>query len=406
MAIKWLDDVEIGSLTGKSVFCRVDFNVPMSDSGEVLDIERIKLALPSIRRLMRENAKVVIASHLGRPKGKVRSKLSLEPVAEILRDLINHEVIFVHDCVGDGVRRVLENAESGAVIMLENLRFHPGEENNDPVFSKLLARGMDVYVNDAFGAIHRQHASVCGMLDHFKESIGGLLLKRELSAFEQLLFQPKKPFVAVIGGAKISSKLGVLLPLLRRVDALLIGGAMAYTFLKAENYSVGKSLVEDDKLAQASHILRKARELSVKVLLPSDHVVSKNIDNEQSIRVIKSDEFQLDDCAFDIGPDTVQNYTEALSSAKTIFLNGPLGLFERPAFAHGTEAILTAMAKSEAFTVVGGGDSVAALNQCGLKEKIGFVSSGGGAGLELLEGKELPGLLALGYATASKGASA
>ncbi|MCA9507643.1 MAG: phosphoglycerate kinase [Myxococcales bacterium] len=396
MSILWLDEVESDQLSGKNVLCRVDFNVPIDTEGNILDAQRIELAIPSIRKLLRANAKVVIISHLGRPKAKVRPALSLQPVADYLRDLLNQEVIFVHDCVGDGVSRIISNAPPASLIMLENLRFHGGEEKNDPVFAKMLARGMDFYIDDAFGAVHRAHASTVGVAKFFEKPMGGLLLKKELKAFDKLLYHADRPFVAIVGGAKVSSKIGVLTQLVKKVDALIIGGAMAYTFLKAQGFEVGVSMVENDKLMQASNLLRKAQELGVKIYLPTDHVVARAQD-QSDIKVVASGEFAPTQAGFDIGPQSRAEFCGVIKRAETVFLNGPLGMCEVEAFSHGTAEIMNALAHTQGYTVVGGGDSIAALKHAGLVEKIDFVSSGGGAALELLEGKVLPGLEALGF---------
>lgn len=396
MSILWLDECDLEALASKVVLCRVDFNVPMNEAGSITDAMRIEMTLPTIRRLVKAQAKVVLASHLGRPKGKVKSALSLEPIANYIRDLLNQEVTFVHDCVGDGVARIISNQPAGSVSVLENLRFHSGEEKNDPVFAKLLARGMDFYVNDAFGAAHRAHASVDGVVKYFEKPMGGLLLKKEIMNFEQILNQPKRPFVALIGGSKVSSKIGALVQLIKKVDALLIGGAMAYTFLKAQNYNMGASLVEDDQLSLALGLLRKADELGVKIYLPQDHVVAKEPD-KTNLRVIKSENFEANDIGFDIGPETIKTYKEIINQAKIIFWNGPVGLYEDERFAQGTHELLKIVAHSVGYKIIGGGDTIAALNKAGFVNKIDFVSSGGGASLELLEGKKLPGLQALGY---------
>jgi len=291
---------------------------------------------------------------------------------------------------------VVKGLPPGDVAVLENVRFHAGEEKNDPVFAKLLARNMDIYVNDAFGAIHRSHASVDGVAKYFTATYGGLLLKKELMAFDRIIKQPKKPFVAIVGGAKISSKIGVLLTLLKKVDALLIGGAMSYTFLRAQGHSIGKSLIETDKVSFADNLLKKASELGVKVYLPKDHVVTTDITNKSQVSIVDTD-FSENAIGVDIGPKTIEDYADVIAQAETIFWNGPMGLYEEKDFSHGTESLMRAVAKSKAFSVVGGGDSIAALKNAGLLGEIGFVSSGGGAGLELLEGKKLPGLVALHY---------
>ncbi len=396
MSILWLDECDLEALANKTVLCRVDFNVPMDNSGSITDATRIEMTLPTIRRLVKAQCKVVLASHLGRPKGKVKPALSLEPIANYVRDLLNQEVTFVHDCVGDGVARIVSNQSAGSITVLENLRFHGGEEKNDPVFAKLLARGMDFYVDDAFGAAHRAHASVDGVVKFFNKPMGGLLLKKEVNHFEQILNQSTRPFLAVIGGSKVSSKIGALVQLIKKVDALVIGGAMAYTFLKAQGYNTGSSLVEDEQLSLAVGLLRKADELGVKIYLPQDHLVAKEHD-KTNLRIIKSENFQANDIGFDIGPQTISLYKDLIGQAKIIFMNGPMGMFEDERFADGTREILDAIAHSLAYKIIGGGDTTAACNKAGLNNKIDFISSGGGAGLELLEGKKLPGLAALGY---------
>lgn len=396
MPISWMDEVDSTIFLGKKVLCRVDFNVPM-DKTNIVDAERIELSLPTIRFLVRAQAKVVILSHLGRPKGKPKEELSLEPVAQYLRDLLDREVTFVHDCVGDGVARIVNNAPPESITFLENVRFNSGEEKNDPVFSKLLAKNMDLYINDAFGAIHRSHASVDGVTKFFTQPLGGLLLKKELKAFHNLTHQPKKPMVALVGGSKVSSKIGALQQLLKKVDTLAIGGAMAYTFLRAQGLDVGQSMVEADLISQAESLLKRARDLGVKVMLPKDHVVVNNIESKTGLKIIESSEFLPSHIGVDIGPKTIAEYSNEILAAATVFCNGPMGMYEQKEFQNGTSSLMKALAETDAYTVVGGGDSIAALNQAGLKNQIDFVSSGGGAGLELLEGKKLPGLLALGY---------
>lgn len=396
MPILWLDDLDPAELSEKRVLLRVDFNVPVDDQGNLLDTQRIELAMPTIRRLIRAQAKVVIMSHFGRPKGKPKESLSLEKVALYLRDLLDQDITFVHDCVGDGVARIVNGAQPGSVVFLENVRFHGGEEKNDPVFSKLLAKNMDLYVNDAFGAVHRAHASVDGVTKFFSKSVGGLLLKKEVQAFNKILSTPKKPLVALIGGAKVSSKIGVLLQLLKKVDSLLIGGAMAYTFLRAQGHQVGKSLIEEDKLFTAENLLRKAADMKVNVYLPRDHVVKTSLESTHTLTVSTAD-FTPNQIGVDIGEKTVEDYARVIENAKTIFWNGPMGMYEQDECAHGTNALMHAVAKAEGFSIVGGGDSIAALNKAGLTKEVDFVSTGGGAGLEFLEGKKLPGLAALGY---------
>jgi phosphoglycerate kinase len=396
MSIQWLDEIDQELLVGKNVFCRLDLNVPLNEDNSISDALRIELALPTIRRLIKAQSKIIIASHLGRPKGKQKIALSLEPVAHYLRDLLNQDITFIHDCVGDAILRIVNDQPLASVIMLENLRFHPGEEKNDPVFAKLLARGMDFYVNDAFGVVHRAHASVDGVTKFFSAPMGGLLLKKELDNFEKIQKNPLKPFVAVIGGSKVSTKIQALVQLIKKVDALLIGGAMAYTFLKAQGFNVGASMVEEEQLALAQALLRKAEEYNTRIYLPVDHVVASTKESEH-IRVIKSADFDSQDKGFDIGPQTIYDYKNLINQARMVFFNGPVGMCEQKAFADGTDELIKTLAHADAYTIIGGGDTIAACNRLNLIKSMDFVSSGGGASLELLEGKKLPGLVALGY---------
>jgi phosphoglycerate kinase len=336
----------------------------------------------------------LLASHLGRPKGR-DAKQSLLPVAAVLQQHLGRDVIFADDCIGDGVKKMAAELEPGQVMLLENLRFHAGEEKNDEGFAKLLAQNADVYVNDAFGAAHRAHASTAGMVPFVAEKCGGLLLKKEAEVLYGLLRAPKKPFVAIVGGAKVSDKLNVLAKMMEKVDRLVIGGAMAYTFLKAQGVSVGKSRVEEERVENAKAILEKAKKSGVEVLLPSDHVVATKFEETAEAKVTTS--IGGDEMGLDIGPKTRAQIEAALVGAGTVFWNGPMGVFEWERFSAGTMAVCKAVANCEAFTVVGGGDSVAALNQSGLHAKISHVSTGGGASLELLEGQKLPGLVALGW---------
>jgi phosphoglycerate kinase len=396
MPIKWLENVENEVLANRRVLCRVDFNVPMDDAGNILDASKIELTLPTLRKLLRAQAKVIIASHLGRPKGKVRAALTLEPVASYLRDLLSQEVTFVHDCVGDGIVKLVKDANPGQIIFLENLRFHGGEEKNDAIFAKILAKNADVYVNDAFGAVHRAHASIEGVHEWLPEAYGGLLLKKEVMAFESFVHRGQRPKVAIVGGSKVSSKIGVLAQLLKSVDSMLIGGAMAYTFLRAQGHEVGASLVEEDKIILASGLLRKAQELNVKIYLPVDHVVTSNLETMADVRCIATSEFKPGDIGADIGPKTAEIFAGVIGDAKTCFWNGPVGIYDQAPFAGGTKRIAHALADSECYSFVGGGDSIAAIKKFGI-QGIDFISTGGGAGLEFLEGKELPGLKILGY---------
>jgi phosphoglycerate kinase len=393
--IRSIDELQ---LTGKRVFLRADFNVPLDASRRVTDDTRIREVLPTLRRLLQLGGRVMIASHLGRPKGKVDASLSLEPAASKLSELLgkSHEVILADDCIGDGVRKLAKDLKDGQVLMLENLRFHKEEEANDAGFARALAESADVYVNDAFGAAHRAHASTVGMVPLVKEVAGGYLLRREMDFLGRLLRSPELPYVAVLGGAKVSDKIKVIESLLPRVNSLLIGGAMAYTFLKVEGVEVGKSRVETDKLDVARRALEAARRLGKDVVLPIDHIVAAEVGEGAVPREVAERAIPAGLMGLDIGPRTRALYAEHLRSAKTILWNGPMGLFEIPAFSAGTRAIAETMARCrDATTVVGGGDSAAAVHAFGLAEKMSHVSTGGGATLEFLEGHELPGIKAL-----------
>jgi phosphoglycerate kinase len=385
-------------LTGKRVFLRADFNVPLDSARRVTDDSRIREVLPTLRRLMQLGGRVMVASHLGRPKGKPDPALSLEPAASRLSELFGRsfEVLLADDCVGDGVRKLVKELKEGQVVMLENLRFHKEEEANDPGFSRALADNADVYVNDAFGAAHRAHASTVGMVPFVKERAGGYLLRREMDFLGRLLRSPELPYVAVLGGAKVSDKIKFIESLLPRVNTLLIGGAMAYTFLAVEGVSVGRSRVEADKLDVARRALEAARRLAKEVVLPIDHVVALEATPTAVARDVGERAIPAGMMGLDIGPKTRALYAEHLRAAKTILWNGPMGLFELPAFSAGTRAIAETMARCrDATTVVGGGDSAAAVHAFGLAEKMSHVSTGGGATLEFLEGRDLPGIKAL-----------
>ena len=391
MAILRVDQLE---LMDKRVFVRVDFNVPQDDQGQITDDTRIQLSLPTIRWVIKSGGKAILASHLGRPKGKGDPKFSLRPVAERLSQLLEKKVIFVGDCVGEAVEKQTQEMKRGDVILLENVRFHPEEEKNDEAFSKALASLCDVYVNDAFGAAHRAHSTTEGMTKFVKAVAAGFLVMKEIEIFEKVLVNPERPYVALLGGAKVSDKIGVIQNLTDKVNTLLIGGAMAYTFLKAGGVDVGKSLVEDDQLTFALGLLTHAKE-KVKFLLPTDHVVAERMDAHAQRKVVRNGEIPSGWVGLDIGPDTVKTFSGEFRDAKTIFWNGPMGVFEMEPFSHGTMAIAKAIASSSAFSIVGGGDSVAAVNRAGVAEKFSHVSSGGGASLELLEGRKLPGIEAL-----------
>jgi phosphoglycerate kinase len=390
-------------LTGKRVFIRVDFNVPLSKEGTITDDTRIRETIPTIEYALRRKAKVILAAHLGRPKGKKVDSMSLKPVVARLRMLLDgvldadENVAFAPDCVGPVAEEMADNLESGQTLLLENLRFHAGEELNDPGFAQQLAKLCDVYVNDAFGAAHRAHASTEGITHFVGQSAAGLLMEKELNYLGKAVTEPFRPFVAIIGGAKVSDKIEVINALLDRVDSLLIGGGMTYTFLNAMGQTTGKSLVETDKIDVAKAALKKAEARGVKFLLPVDHCLADKFAADAKTQLFSGDgPFPAEWMALDIGPATVKLFAEEIAEAATIVWNGPMGVAEFPAFAKGTNAIAKALAKNEdAITIVGGGDSVAALHNSGVADKITHISTGGGASLEFLEGKTLPGVAAL-----------
>ncbi|OGP53320.1 MAG: phosphoglycerate kinase [Deltaproteobacteria bacterium RBG_13_52_11b] len=391
MAVRTVDQIE---LKGKRVFVRVDFNVPLNEKNEVTDDTRILLSLPTIQYAIKAGGKVLLASHLGRPKGKKDPKFSLAPVAERLSGMLGKKVELAGDCIGEEVQRRIAVMKEGDVLLLENLRFHPEEEKNEEVFSRALASLCDVYVNDAFGTAHRAHASTEGMTRYVKTVAAGFLMMREVESLEKVLVSPQRPYVAILGGAKVSDKIGVIENLLDKVSTLLIGGGMAYTFLKAQGFEVGKSLVEEEQIGFSRNLLKRAG-AKVKFLLPSDHVAAERLEARAEWRIVRNEEIPAGWICVDIGPETVRRFSEEVRSAKTIFWNGPMGVFEMEAFSRGTFAIAKAVADSSSFSVVGGGDSVAAVKQAGVAERISHISTGGGASLEFLEGKKLPGIEAL-----------
>ncbi len=391
MSKKTLRDVDV---KGKRVLVRVDFNVPQDDALEITDDSRIVGALPTIEYLMKHGAKVVLCSHLGRPKGEFKAKYSLAPAAKRLSELLGKPVTMCRDVIGPDADAVVAGLEDGEVCLLENLRFHNEEEKNDPEFAKKLAGYGEIYVNDAFGTAHRAHASTEGVA-HYLPAVSGFLIEKELKFLGKALEDPERPFVAILGGAKVSDKIGVINNLLEKVDVLIIGGGMAYTFQKAIGGEIGKSLLEADKVDYAREMMEKAKKKGVKLLLPIDTLAADSFANDAATMVVKTGEIPADYQGLDIGPETIKVFTDAVRSAKTVVWNGPMGVFEFPNFASGTQAVAQAMAQSSGTTIVGGGDSAAAVVQMGFGDKISHISTGGGASLEFLEGLILPGVAAL-----------
>mgnify|MGYP004620671125 FL=1 len=389
---KTIRDIDV---TGKKVLVRCDFNVPLDgETGVITDNRRIRAALPTIKYLIDHNAKVILCSHLGRPKGEFNPKFSLKPVAEELSKLLGKEVKLAKDVIGEDAQKLTSEIKEGEVVLLENVRFHKEEEKNDPEFAKKLASFAEIYVNDAFGTAHRAHASTAGVADYLP-AVSGFLIEKELEFLGSSLENPERPFVAILGGAKVSDKIGVIENLIEKVDTLIIGGGMAYTFYKAQGHHIGTSICEEDKLDLATSLLKKAEEKGVKLLLPVDNHVSSEYSNNGEDRFVESTEIPDGFMGLDIGPKTIEIFKDAIKNAKTVLWNGPLGVTEFSKFADGTRAIATALAESDAVTIIGGGDSAAAVEKMGLADKMTHISTGGGASLEFLEGKVLPGIACL-----------
>ncbi|MFR1178645.1 MAG: phosphoglycerate kinase [Bacilli bacterium] len=388
---KSVEDIDVSE---KKVLLRCDFNVPFDKNGNISNTKRIDESLKTIRYLLQKNAKIIIVSHLGRPKGMKKSEYSLKPVVKYLSQVLNRKIIFVTDDIRENVPQILNNLRDGDIAVLENIRFYKEEELNDEIFSKKLASLADVYVNDAFGTVHRAHASTQGVTKYLP-SVCGFLIKREIDVLGQLLSVPKHPFVAILGGAKVSDKIGVICNLLDKVDTLIIAGGMAYTFLNALGYSIGSSILEPDKVVLAKNIIAKAKDLGVRLVLPVDNVVGKEFKSDTEFMIVNSDSIPDGYVGLDIGAKTKEIFVETIKNAKTIFWNGPVGVFEWANFRRGTLEITKAIANSDAVTVIGGGDSIAAVDLLGFTDKITHISTGGGASLEFLEGKDLPGILSL-----------
>lgn len=380
---------------GKKCLVRVDFNVPLKD-GEITDMNRINGALPTIKYLMENGAKVILCSHLGKPKGEFNMKYSLRPVADKLKEIFPSKVTFASDVIGESAKKAVSECNDGEIVLLENLRFHKEEEANDKDFCKALSEFADIYVNDAYGTAHRAHASTAGIVQYgfVKDAVCGFLIEKELKIMAKSIEEPVRPFVAILGGAKVSSKIGVIENLMKKVDTIIIGGAMTYTFKKAQGYTIGTSLCEDDKIAEAKRFIEEAEKLGVKMMLPVDTLAADAFDNGANTKIVEGN---IPDgwMGLDIGPKTAELYYNEIVKANTVVWNGPMGAFEMPNFASGTRRVAEALADSKGTTIVGGGDSAAAIAQLGFADKVSHVSTGGGASLELMEGKILPGIACL-----------
>ena len=388
---KTIEDIDV---SGKKVLVRCDFNVPLDENKNITDETRINAALPTIKYLLEHKAAVILCSHLGRPKGEFNMKYSLAPVAKRLSEKLGFEVKLAKDVIGPDAKKLAAEVKPGEAVLLENVRFHAEEEKNDPAFAKELASMADIYVSDAFGTVHRAHASTAGVAEYLP-AVAGFLIGKELNFLGKAVTNPERPFVAILGGAKVKDKIGVITNLIEKVDTLLIGGGMAYTFMKATGGEIGNSLCDDERLGLALELLDKAKAKGVKLLLPVDNVCGKEFNNDTEQMVCESGKIPEGWEGLDIGPKTVELFSKEIKAAKTVVWNGPMGVFEMPNFAKGTLAIATAMAESDATTIIGGGDSAAAVTQMGLAGKMSHISTGGGASLEFLEGKTLPGVAAL-----------
>lgn len=385
-------------LKGKRVLVRVDFNVPFDKEMNITDDTRIRAALPTIKKIINDGGKTILMSHLGRPKGQPKPEFSLKPVAIRLSELLDKEVKFAPDCIGEQVEKIVDSLKNGEVLLLENVRFYAEEEKNNPEFAEKLAKLGDVYINDAFGSAHRAHASTEGVTKFIKINAAGYLMQKEIDYLDKVVSNAEKPFTAILGGAKISGKIDVIQNLMNKVDNLIIGGGMIFTFYKAMGYEVGKSLVEEEKIELAKEIIEKLKNSSVKFLLPTDVVVASEFSNDTEPSVVSVDSIPVDKLGLDIGPESIREFTSVIESSKTVVWNGPMGVFEFEKYAKGTFAIAEALANATekgAITVVGGGDSASAINKAGFDDKVSHVSTGGGASLEFLEGKQLPGVVAL-----------
>ncbi len=382
-------------LKGKRVLMRVDFNVPLDDNLNITDDNRIQASLPSIKYILEHNAKLILMSHLGRPKGKFVDKMRLTPAQKKLEELLKKPVKKTNDCIGKEVENAVNSLKNGEILMLENLRFYPDEEDNNPEFAKKLAKLGDIYVNDAFGTAHRAHASTEGVTKYIKTCATGFLMGKELEYFNKVLSKPEKPFIAILGGAKVSDKITVIENLMNKVDTLIIGGGMSYTFSKSNGFEVGNSLLEADKIDVAKTIIKKAKEKNIKLLLPLDYVIADAFDNNANKKTTTNPNIPNGWMGLDIGPKTIELFTKEIKKAKTVIWNGPVGVFEMENFLRGTKALAETIASTKCVSIIGGGDTAAAISKFNLEDKMSHVSTGGGASLELLEGKVLPGIAAL-----------